>query len=47
MGKSGRPSGSGYRIPYPEGDSTSILKRFRGRDVTIKLQNGWKTSELR
>ena len=46
VGKSGSPSGNGYRVPYPVGQS-SVLGRFNGEDVTIRLQNGWKTSQIK
>ncbi len=48
MGKSGSPSKTGYRVPYPKGDTKdTVLPKFTKQDVTIELQNGWKTSEVK
>ncbi len=48
VGKSGEPSKDGYLVPYPKGDTTgAILQKFTKEDVTIELQNGWKTSDLK
>ena len=48
MGKSGTPNKTGgYRVPYPEGSEGVALPAFKQpTDVTLRLQNGWKTSEL-
>ncbi len=46
VGKTGVPSEAGYRVPYPKGTDL-ILPRHDGEDVTIELQNGWKTSDLK
>ena len=47
VGMDDQPNGNGKKLEYPDGDSKSILGKFQGEDVEIKLPSGYEASKLK